>query len=385
VGQTLFFVDSFSHYDNSGIPLKWDTAGGTLDTAVTRTGPQSLRITNLSSPTKTLDVSGYFVTGFAWQTSILNGETICTMTDTASGDVQIKLVQNADGSISAFTTPGNVLIASSVAGVLTTNVFWYIEIAGNLDTGVGATQLQVTVTSSPGGVATVVINGTGFVPSQVSWNELSFGGPAAPNHAWIADFYHQSIWDGTGAPLAVLGAPKMYGLNLPIADGLDHVGQNNVGKTVALDGTVPPWWSKVNEVPQSTLAPVLDTDNSPGGVGFVFCGQCFFFDVSSVPGGSQIAFIVLTQLYAAVAGSTGPNNCNFGGIVYRTGDPSNFWRGNGVFVINLSPGQSLPFLYVETVYPLNPIANNFAGAPWNLTDLTGPQAIQLGPYFAGAA
>ena len=380
----LFFVDSFSHYDDSGIPLKWDSAGGTLDTAVTRTGPQSLRIQSGDSPTKLLDVAGYFVTGFAWQTSVLGGETICTMTDTTSGDIQITLAQNADGSISAFTT-GAVLIASSAAGVLTTGVFWYIEIAGNLNTGIGATQLQVTVTSSPGGVAALVINATGFVPSQTSWNQLTFGGPTGANHAWLADFYHESVWDGNGNPLAVIGAPKLYGLSVPMSDGLDHVGINNVGKTVALDGTSPPWWSKVNEIPQTTVAPVLDTDNSPGGTGFVFCGQCFTFDVTSVPALSQIAFVVLTQLYAAVAGSTGPNNCNFGGIAYKTGDPTNFWRGNANFVINLSPGQSLPFQYVEVIYRLNPIANNFAGAPWNLSDLIGPQAIQLGPYFAGAA
>lgn len=380
MGQQLFFADSFSHYDNTGIPQKWDSAGGFLDTSVTRTGPQSLRISLGSSPQKLLTVAGYFVTGFAWRTSILAGETICTMTDSSSGDIQLKFIQNADGSISAFNTL-NVLIAQSAAGVLTTGTFWYIEIAGNLNTGIDVTQLVITVTSSPGGIAAVAINATGFTTSQQSWNTFDFGGPAGPNHAWVADFYHQSIWNGAGSPLAVLGAPKIYGLNVPISDGLDHVAFNNIGKTEAFDGTAPPWFSQVDEIPQSTLAPIFETDTQGSTfVGFIACGQCFTFDVSSVPGGSTVAAVVLTQLFGAEGGDNG-NNSFLGGLLHKTGDPSNHFYDDPGVALALAPGDTFAFHFLQICLPSNPISH----APWNVSDLSGAQAMQLGPFCGQGA
>ena len=75
----LQFADSFAHYDNAGIPLKWDSAGGSIETGSTHLrmgGPQSLRIQAGDSPSKNLCGSRYTVTGFAWQTEVLSGEVI---------------------------------------------------------------------------------------------------------------------------------------------------------------------------------------------------------------------------------------------------------------------------------------------------------------------
>jgi hypothetical protein len=227
MGLQLLFADSFAHYDTSAIGLKWDTAGGSIDTspAHVRTGPQSLKIQAGNSPglSNRLQNAGfaYCTLGWAWQTQSLAGETIVKLIDSGSGDLQIFLVQNADGSLSLWSGTPNTLLATSAAGTITVGPFWYIEMAVILRALYQTPQVIVTVTSSPGGVANQVINFTGVPISQGHWDTLEWVGPSGANFAWIADFYALGRWDGSGDPLSVLGAPKIYGLNVPSGDGLD--------------------------------------------------------------------------------------------------------------------------------------------------------------------
>ena len=382
---TTIFADSFAHYNQAGIPLKWDSAGGAIETnpAHVRTGPQSLRIQAGSSPLKSgLGGNGYSVIGFAWQTDTLAGETICSLVDSGSGHVQVFLVQNANGSISLWQGAGGpTLIGTTAAGVLTTGVFWYIEISINLNSSFPITCL-LTVTS-PLGVASQALSETGFSTSQSSWDTLTWGGPVAPNHAWVADFYNQSLWDSAGNPLAVMGAPQIYGLSVPVSDGLDLVAFNTIGKTIAFPGTAAPWWPQVNEIPQSTAAPIFETDqsvNSPGTIGgWIVCGQAFVFSPSGIPA-TPIGAVQVVILYAASAGDNANEN-SFGCIQHQSSDPPNFFQVVAGTGIGLNAGQSKPFAFYEFPFDLNP----FTSAPFTLSQFVGSNALQFGPYIGEPA
>jgi hypothetical protein len=299
-----------------------------------------------------LDGTGYAVVGFGWQTDTLAGETICSLIDSGSGDTQLYIVQNADGSLSLWSGLGPTLLGTSPAGTITAGVFWYIELNTQLLLGyVGPVQaiLTVTTNAAPGqGIATQVLNVTNFATSQQSWDTLTWGGPVAPHHAWVADFYCMAVWDGFDDPLSVLGAPKIFGQCVPQADGLDYVVSNTIGKTEAFPGTGAPWWSQVNGIPQSTAAPIFETDesvSSPGTIGgWIDCGQGFQFDVSSVPVGSVVAAVQATILYAATAGDN-RNQSALAVLLHYTGFPPSDFGGTQMEVINLAPNTSIPFAY----------------------------------------
>jgi hypothetical protein len=309
MGLTLQFADSFAHYNQSGLPLKWSIAGGTIDNTVARTGPQSLKIqsTGASPNVKIGDFFGasYNVVGFGWRTSSLAGETIVELYEAATTNVQLYLVQNANGSISLFSGSAG-LLGTSPAGTLTLNTWWYIEINTFVN---GSSQCIVTVTSSPGGVAKQVINVSGFSTPDGSFDSIVFVGPGGANFGWIADFY-AATWDHAGTnPFVTFGAPKIYGLCPPTADSSGYVGYNTVGKTIPFPGNPAPFWSQVNTIPQNTNIGMYETDNNPGGLGWIVCGQFFDFDLSAVvPPNSSIVAAQLVALVAAAADdpSVGP-------------------------------------------------------------------------------
>lgn len=189
---TLLFADSFAHYNDTS--LKWSTGGGVFDStpARVRTGPQSLRIQDGDSPTLTpFFLAGFFTVGVAWQTSVLAGEIIYALVDSATGERQLFLVQLASGAIEVRTGAGaGVLIGVTAPGVLTSGVFWYIELTARINPGflVLPTQVILTVTSAAG-VPAIVLNVSGFVTSQTTVDLLVWHGPVGADHAWIADFY----------------------------------------------------------------------------------------------------------------------------------------------------------------------------------------------------
>ena len=387
MGLQLDFADSFAHYNTAGIGLKWTTAGGAIETnpSRVRTGLQSLRIQAGDSPTKVLNGDGYNLVGFGWQTEVLSGETIVNLISSgASPTSQLYLVQNSDGSISLWSGQGPTLLATSAPGVLTVNAWYAIEInVQQIPAFVGPVQCIVTVTPAVGTV-TQIINVTGFVTSDTSWDTLEWGGPAAPYHAWVADFYFMADWDSLGDPLALLGAPQIYGRCVPLADGLDHVSFNTIGKTIAFPGTAAPWWSQVNEIPQNSAAPIFETDESvtnPGTIGgWIVCGQCFQIDVSTVPVGSAIAALQVTILYGATAG-TNRNNSVPSQFVHYTGTPSNYFVSGGGNAWNIAPNTTLPFKFYEFGLVANPITN----LPWVLAEFSGASALQVGPFVGEPA
>ena len=394
---STIFVDSFGHYDTAGIPLKWSTAGGSIDTTAgrTRTNGRSLKIQSGNAPTMVpngkqgsggvgLGGSGPSIVGFAWQTTILAGDTIMELQEFFSGDIQIAMIQNADGSITLTNGKLGQQIAKTGPGVLTTNAFYYLELMVNLNPFgfLNVTQAVLTVTPSATGVATQAVNVTNFTTSQFQFNALIWGGPAAPNFAWVADFYNQSNWDGNGSVTAIIGAPQIYA-TVPMADGLDYVRPGVIvtpPKTMAFDGTPAPWWNQVNEIPESTASPIFQTigQDSESSYTWTTNGQGFIFNVSAIPSTAKVAAAQATIMFGAASG-TEPNvgedpSC----IVYRTGDPPPtepfFTTSDQPWTLN---NATSPFVFYGFPFDTNPIA----GGPIQLAQLSGATALQFGPFL----
>jgi hypothetical protein len=389
------FADGFGHYDTAGIPLKWSTSGGSIDTTAgkTRTNGRSLKIQAGSSPTlvpngnqgsggKGIAGNGPSIIGFAWQTQTLAGETILQLQEYSSGDIQIKMVQNSDGSISLFNGLLGQLIGKSSAGILTTNAFYYLELMVNLNpfSFLDVTQAVLTITPDATHVAQQVINVTGFSSSQFSFNALLWGGPASPNFAWVADFYNQSQWTGEGDVTAVIGAPKIYDC-VPKADGLDFVnpGETNPPQTIAFPGTAAPWWNQINEIPENTAAPIFETIgvNSVMSPVWAIVGQGFIFDVSAIPAGSTIAAVQVVNMFGAASGSIPNIGEDPGAFAFRTGDtpPTEPQSVSSAQPWSLD-NQTSPFVFYCFPYDTNPIV------PGQITQaqLSGAQALQFGPF-----
>ncbi len=383
----LQFADSFAHYDSAGIPFKWDSAGGAIETDSAHLrmgGPQSLRIQQGDSPSKLLFASGYTVTGFAWQTEVLSGEVIfeqwaIASVDPAPPERQLFLVQNANGSISlwAGNDPAPTLIATSAPGVLTVGPWWYIELSSELGL-LGSPQCMVTVTDAAGN-AVQVISAAGFATTQPSFDTLLWGGPGAPYHAWIDGFYFLSGWDGLGDPTAVLGAPKIYGRCVPISDGVPYAGVFIPTQPVPFPDTGPPWFSLVNSIPQDTSTFMLENQVIVGGVehSFPVQGRGFPVDVSGVPAGSPIVALQLSILYSFAGGETVAFNGYPGRMIGYTGQSdSDFSRAGGNAVLADVPNLVIPFRFYEYGFRLNPQTD----LAWDLTEFTGSTALQFGPW-----
>jgi hypothetical protein len=383
MGHALSFADSFAHYDNAGIALKWTTGGGAISTSplhLRMGGPQSLRIQAGDSPTKTLGGSGYTVIGVAWQTDVLSGESI--FEQWAGPDRQLWLRQNADGSISLMSGVAT-LIATSAPGVITVGPFWYIEMASQLDPGFATVQAVVIVTSAAG-VAVEVINEVGFATSQVTWDTLKWGGPAAANFAYLDSFYFADTWDGIGDPLAGFGAPKIYGSSVPLSDGVPYVGVFFPPQPVPFPDTGPPWWSLVNAIPEQTATFMLQNEVIVLGVeqGWPIVGRGFPVDVTAVPLGSTIAALQVCILYSFAAGDAVNFQGAPGRMIGRTGQSGvAFDKLAGNPVLASSPNGVLPFAYFTFGLSLDPQT----GLAWSLPDFTGPTALQFGPYVAESA
>ena len=394
----LNFVDGMQHYDQAGLPLMWAVPSyvvpapsniGTVDTnpAHARTGTQSIRLQAGDAPVKQFSGLGNAVVGFGWRTESLAGETIFELWNYLSTgglpERQLFFVQNANGSISLWSDPGPTLLATSAAGVLTTNAYYYLEIYTQLLTGyILPVQCFLTVTPDATGTATQVINETGFTTTQSSWDTLIFVGPSGADFANIADFYEQDSWDGLDDPLAILGAPKWY-MGVPIADGLDYVAVFVPAQTVYWNGTAAPWFSQVNIVPEQTATYVYRFDNGmplPDISGWPYGGLTYSLDVSAIPPGSSLCGVAVVALLAAAAADASLPDAEVSiltGWSNFKGSPANTARnlGSGLVQYDISPGDPpVPFAYKVTGSTQNPLTL----AAWQLSEFTGPTAVQLG-------
>jgi hypothetical protein len=373
---SLVFTDSFAHYNDTS--LKWSSGGGTFNTnpAHIRTGPQSLQINSVNSPflnlalfTSKFNLSTKFVFGVAWQTTVLNGEVIFQGNKEGgfmTPQVQLSLVQNADGSISLWNglPSGGTLLGTSVTGVLTLNTFWYIELTADL----GAGNVYVVVTNTSTNVASTVITVSGVVTSQGSVDTFRWGGPAFPNSAWLSDFY-VACWDGTTGTGFVEGAPKIYGLIPPVSDGLD----NNWSAQGDGGFSPPPLFSLVDTIPQQTgtFMFMIDTTGLKSG------SQTFNFNPGSVvPSGSSIAGIQACLYTSLISGDQALGRLGYLSAIIETGNPDvEESTISGITTVNVVAAGTLPYRFYCSAVDLNP----FTSAAFTLAEFLGGSALQFGP------
>lgn len=373
------FCDSFAHYNTAGIPLKYSTAGGSIQSELAhvrtiQTSPalsQSLEIQsgdaptiiNFSLPADTAQAYSFasqfynFAVGLAYQSGALNGtifELWRNLTISPSpAELLLYLVLNADGSLSLFTNSGT-LLGSSGAGVITAGVFYYITLSADILGFSESTFATVNVTDSLN-VSTNVISVSGFVLADTFIDSIVFGGPVSPDHAWINDFYLQDLSDGSIVPLA----PNIYAC-LPDAVG------------TALSGwdfsTFGPWQPNSNDFALVNAVPQDESTGVQWNVGYLAEGQTaqtaetYNFDCSGLPDGRDIDFLQLMLLHEYLLVLDPPVSTSLKpGIYFQQNGDGNVWTGASASA-NIPPGT--PFLFIPFPNSVDPVVGN----PWAISD-----------------
>jgi hypothetical protein len=370
------FCDSFAHYDTEGIPLKYSTAGGSIQNnlAHVRTGFRSLEIQAGDAPSilnfalppdvtqtySTAPTFEYFALGFAYQADALNG-TIFTLKRNLSifptpAETLLYLVLNADGSLSLFTD-GGTLLGSSAVGVITANTFYYITLSADLSGVSGGTFATVNITDAAL-VSTDVIAVTGFTLADTLVDEFDFGGPGGSDHAWVNDFYFQSLFGGTTIPLA----PHIYAC-LPNGDGTPL--------TAVWDNVIAAIWEPlsmahfplIDSVPQDETQGLqfpASPQYAPSPPNFItFVSQTFDFDCTALPNGQPIHAIqavLLTEYDQQIPGVA------VSSIEVAIQDSSSGNIDGTYNAFNTAVGQA--FLFGLSQMPLDIFGNPWTVADW---------------------
>lgn len=375
------FCDSFSHYNTAGIALKYSTAGGSIQSdpahvRTVQTAPalsQSLEIQagdapsiiNFTLPPDTAQAYSFaeffynFAVGLAYQAGALNGtiyQLWRNLTNAPSPpELLLYLVLNADGSLSLFTD-GGTLLGSSAAGVISAGNFYYITLSADIGGFSEPTFATVNVATSAN-VATNVISVTGFTLADTFIDSIIFGGPIAPDHAWINDFYVLDLSDGSTVPLA----PNIYAV-VPDGDGTALNIWDNVtvaiwepvsGTHYNLCDSIPPNESEGLQFlasPQYAPTPGYFIDS---------CSQTFNIACAGLPDGRSIGFIqaVFLMNYETSISGVGPVH------------PQVYFQHNSDGTPYLGPGSQItarpgmPYLFMPFPYSADPFTN-----PWLVSD-----------------
>jgi hypothetical protein len=210
--MSLLFMDSFDHYSTADIALKYTTAGGTIQTTSGRRSSGCLRTTGGSDQClKSLTPADNVCTiGFAYKTNSI-------------GDIEIVLVRQGGTTQTCLrlTSAGALIVtrdiftantlATSAAGVITVNTFYYIEWKSTIHTSAGITEVKVN--------GTTVISASGLNNAAAgtnNWNAFRFDGNGSTTED-IDDLY---VLDGAGsAPLNTFLGDIRVDARMPTAEG----------------------------------------------------------------------------------------------------------------------------------------------------------------------
>lgn len=370
--MAVVFCDSFAHYNTAGIPLKYSTAGGSIQStaANVRTGPQSLQISSSSAPsiqnfnlpadiTQTYASAPVFFTfavGLAYKTGDLSGR-IFTLKRNLSisptpAETLLYLVLNSDGSLSLLTS-GAAVVGSSAPGVITVGKFYYITLSANLLAGVGTTFAKVNLVDCATLAAGVdVISVTGFSLIDSFVDELDFGGPTSGS-AWVNDFYFEDLSDGSVYPFApnILAClPNGVGTALNEWDFTSNAPWQPNAANFALVNTVP----QDESVGIQWNVGYLATSLSPQ------TDETYTFDTSALPAGRTIDSIQAVLLWEFLLALT-----QFSDTI-----PLPIFQQNGDGVARIGFSQNVhsltgnPFSYRMFVQPIDPFSNPWVMADW---------------------
>lgn len=207
--MALLGIDSFDHYDTATMNRKgWINEGGNAATAIAigaygRNSTQGLRFnltTNQNARTSlSLDgISGTTaIVGFALKADALpDSLPIVTFLNGSTGNILIALTTS--GAINVRrgdTVSGGTSLASSAGGVISTGIWYYVEVKVLFSDTVGTYEVRVNGAN--------VVSGTGadtISSGSAAWTGIKFGQSSAVSSStstWAYDDLY--ICDGSGA------------------------------------------------------------------------------------------------------------------------------------------------------------------------------------------
>jgi hypothetical protein len=151
------FVDSFSHYSTAdlwgtGSGQKWTGFGASSSTGnvfiSSGTGivGNSLRIqpnTNVVYVSKTLANLATWIIGFRFRVTVFHTTGLCILLD--SGNPQVTLFLNSDGTLSAFNGAVTAVTGGRSTNVIYPNIWYYVEMKCTINSSISANTWQVNV------------------------------------------------------------------------------------------------------------------------------------------------------------------------------------------------------------------------------------------------
>ncbi len=343
--MSLVFFDSFDLYNVQD--QKWDVGSSqaTIDLTNTkgRTGIGCLIVNSgFQGPLLNLNNMVRLLGGSAVFCNILGGAFLTVGNSVPPPDFYFTNVQlniNPDGSISATAWVGSsfVTVGTSSIGLITTNVYNYLEWDILISDAAGTIKVWLNniLVLNLSGVRTHSPQTSAGNPTPVSCNALRLLGAGGAGTWRHDDFY---LIDPLVSPnTARLGPVRIYGV-IPNADSTPLQWTPNAGLT---------HYTQVDEVPPD-LGTTYVQDGTVGET------DQYLYDVAAVPAGGTVPamqHMLLSALDAAGAGSVGSSV-------------------NGVVTGSLALSTS--YIMLRVAYDLDPST----GLPWTGVDLT---TIKAGP------
>jgi hypothetical protein len=227
--MALLFMDSFDHYVTADLTEKWTTASGgttSISAGAGRRSSAAARITFASNGylLKGVGASGATaIVGCAFRASALGGQQILGVYDAGVNATHVYLTVNSDGSLTAYrgsaiagvANSGNVgtVLGSSAAGVLSANVYAYVELKVLLSDTVG------TVTVRVNGLPVITRTAQDTAQGSLVWTAAWIGNVTSTISASL-DFDDLYVCDGSGAaPCNDLLGDVRVDVRLPTAAG----------------------------------------------------------------------------------------------------------------------------------------------------------------------
>ena len=143
-------IDSFDYYATSDLDRKWTTITGSviLSTAVTRTGPNVLRIRNsgFQSVAKTFDSQASWIVGYAFQVSTLPTGIVTRLFEFIdSATVQCFLRLNSDGRLEVLRGAAIAVSGGVSTRAINMGIWYFLEMKVTIADSIGADSCKVRI------------------------------------------------------------------------------------------------------------------------------------------------------------------------------------------------------------------------------------------------
>lgn len=345
--MALLFIDSFDHYVTADLLTKYLSLGSFAPSISAGNGRHSSACvrSNAASATsyvsKGVPASGTTaIIGMAFKTSSLQASFISVLD---GGDAQIYGALNSDGSITIYRSNSVLLfsagtaLGSTAAGVLTVDVFNFIELKVVLHDSTGAVTLKVN------GITVLSLTGqdTRYSAGTGGWTQFVVGRSSGSHNIDIDDLY---VCDGSGAVNNDFLGDVRVDAHFPNAAGTNNASTPSTGgdRSATVDETAPN-----GDTDYNTLTAAGDKDT-------------YNLEAFKATGSAILGMQVLTSIKKTDAG---------------VGSSTTVVRHSGTDYDGTTQGLTLGYTYVRDVYNVNPGTNaQMLEADFNALEV-GPKRV----------